>query len=116
MDEDKPLLYHGTRVGFSRGGYLFPVDFHKSQPRPGGSDDGTAYVYMTTDLDLAWWYAEQHPGRGKPKVLVVEPLGPIEVDYSPYDNESDQYRCEAGAKVRKVLREVDRGQEASAGR
>lgn len=103
----EPVFYHGTRVGFSRGGYLFPVDFHGTQPRPGGQRGDTAYIYMTTDLDLAWWYAEQHPGvaggQGKPKVLVVRPLGPIEVDPSIYHGEYEQYRCKEGAKVLKVL-------------
>lgn len=107
---DQPVLYHGTRAGFRAGGYLFPVDWHGSRPRAGHQEGGTAYVYMTTDLDLAWAYAEQTRGRGRPKVLIVQPLGPVEVDPSTYDYEEDQYRCREGAKVLKVIKEADRGQ------
>lgn len=41
------------------------------------SDDADMFVYITTDVDLAWVYAYAARGRGKPKVLTVEPLGPV---------------------------------------
>lgn len=85
-------LYHGTRAPFTVGGYLFPPDDTKATPRPGNSDTG--WVYVTDDVDLAEWYAHQHPGRGKPRVLTVMPMSPVTHDPSPFDGEDDQYRCE----------------------
>jgi hypothetical protein len=56
---------------------------------------------MTGSLDLAWVYAWMAPGRGKPKVLVVVPLGSVELDpeHSP---DMDAWRAEA-ARVVDVL-------------
>lgn len=93
-------LYHGTRAGFKAGGFVFPADFTGHTPRAGGREGGTAYAYCTDDWDLAEWYAINSKGRGKPKVLTVEPTGPIEHDPSPYDGESeDQYRSLAPLRV-----------------
>lgn len=95
------LLYHGTRAAFRRGGYLFPQSWHGQAPRAGHvGEDSTEFVYMTTDRELAEWYAVNSPGRNRARVLTVEPLGPIEHDPSRYDDEQyDQYRCRDGAKV-----------------
>lgn len=94
------MMYHGTRRPFTKGGLLLPVDDHKGKARTGQATDGTAFCYMTTDRELAEWYAIQAKGRGLPRVLTVEPIGLIEVDPSPYDYEiGDQYRCRDGARV-----------------
>jgi hypothetical protein len=81
-------FYHGTRRGFTRGGYLMPRTFTgKSDSttaplKPGKStaSDSDRYVYITTSKILAWVYAWHAPGRGKPKVLTVEVLGAVERD------------------------------------
>jgi hypothetical protein len=92
-------FYHGTRAGFRRGGYLFPVDFHGKEARPGHVEGGTAWVYFTTDRETAEWYAFQAKGRGRAKVLTVEPMGAVLVDPSTFDYEEDQYRCEMARVV-----------------
>jgi hypothetical protein len=51
---------------------------------------------------MAAWYAEQSKGRGKPKVLTVMPLGEVEPDPSPYDEEHEQLRCREGFLVLSV--------------
>lgn len=55
---------------------------------------------MTTDLTLAWVYAWHAPGRGKPKVLTIEPRGVIEPD-PEHSVRMDAWRCE-WAKVTRV--------------
>lgn len=96
-----PLLYHGTRVGFRKGGFLFPQAFHGHAPRPGHSgDESTRYAYATLDREMAEFYALNDKGRGRPKVLTVEPMGPCEPDPSRYDNEhGHQVRCADGFRV-----------------
>ena len=102
-------LYHGTRAPFGVGGYLFPVAHTGAPERPGyTSEDDKGYVYLTDDLDAAWWYAYTSQGRGKPKVLVLHPTGSIEHDPSPYDEERhNQYRSRAHAKVVRIIRTED---------
>lgn len=94
-------LYHGTRAGFSRGGYLFAQAFHGKPARAGHvGEDSTGYAYATLDHEMAVFYAlnDRH-GRGKPKVLTVVPLGPCEADPSRYDDEDEQVRCAEGFRV-----------------
>jgi hypothetical protein len=70
----------------------------------GWYDDRADFVYVTTDLDLAWAMAERAPGRGRPKVLVVEPMGPLEDDPATFDGgDADSYRCREPARVLRVL-------------
>ena len=80
-------FYHGTRRGFKPGGYLLPRAFHEGRATaaplsPGcvQPEDAAEYVYITESEDLAWAYAWCSPGRGRPKVLVVEPTGPVVPD------------------------------------
>lgn len=54
-------LFHGTRRRL--GGYY----------RPGKAEGG--WLKFTYDLELAWDYAEAAPGRGRPRVHRVGPLG-----------------------------------------
>jgi hypothetical protein len=95
-------FYHGTRAGFSVGGWLVPYADHRSgSARPGHQGEhSTTFTYFTTDRELAEWYALNSRGRGKPKVLTVVPSARIEHDPSPYDDErEDQYRSKGWAKV-----------------
>lgn len=92
-------FYHGTRAGFERGGLLLPVDVTAANQRPGHVPKGTAHVYVTTDRDLAEWYALNSKGRARPRILTVQPLGPLTDDASPYDHEHNQFRCEAATVV-----------------
>lgn len=104
------MWYHGTRRGFTRGGFLFPRSMHggtatnapttEGKHSPASAED---WVYITGDLDLAWAYAFHAAGRGRPKVLVVEPVGPIEHD-PEHSHRMDAWRCE-WAKVTRVLTE-----------
>lgn len=99
--DDLPTLYHGTCRGFTRGGYLFPVSFHGQEARPGhNGEDSINYAYATSAREMAVWYALQTPGRGRPKVLTVAPIGDVESDPSTYSGErGHQYRSMAGFKV-----------------
>lgn len=92
--------YHGTRRGFTPGGYLFPATLHGAATRAGVNDP--AYIYFTDDWDQAVFYAMNTKGRGKPKVLTLEVYGDVERDPSPYDYEDDQYRSTGHALVKKV--------------
>lgn len=77
-------LYHGTRRGFRPGGWLMPRAWHggpgTTAPAAGALAGAEDHIYLTDDVDLAWVYAWHAPGRGKPKVLVIEPTAPIEHD------------------------------------
>lgn len=106
-----PVLYHGTRRGFSRGGWLTPRSFSSSFPttapcKPGRSPapDAAGFTYMTTSLELAWVYAWHAAGRGRPKVLVVEPHGAISRD-PEHSLDMEAYRCAGWARVLDVLLE-----------
>jgi hypothetical protein len=81
------MWYHGTRAGFTRGGYLFPRSAHGGPPttaplNPGRVQpaDAADYVYITDDPLAAWVYAWHAPGRGTVKVLTVEPCAEVTAD------------------------------------
>lgn len=105
MSDEEPVFYHGTRRGFSRGGYLMPRSFHKnddqtSAPLKDGrerSSDSDRYVYITTSKIVAWVYAWEAPGRGRPKVLTVRPMAEVYRD-PEHGRDMNAYRCEI-AKV-----------------
>lgn len=94
-------LYHGTRAGYrGPGGLVLPRATHggpgTSAPVNAGQAapaDAGRWVYATESLDLAWVYAWHAPGRGRPKVLVIEPRGTLEPDpeHSPA---MTAWRCE----------------------
>lgn len=105
------VWYHGTRRGFRPGGYLMPRTFHggdgTAAPLREGQterEDSNAWVYMTRDETLAWVYAFEAPGRGNPKVLVVEPRGEIQRD-PEHSRDMDAWRTEF-AKVLRILRDA----------
>lgn len=102
--EEPVRFFHGTRAGFGKGGWVFPRTFHQGegtsaplQPGRQAPSDAERYVYITTSEDLAWVYAWHAPGRGRPRVLVVEPRSEVADDpeHSPL---MQAYRCEV-AKV-----------------
>lgn len=106
-DTDEPTFYHGTRAPFQRGGWIMPAEWHGG-PRtnapltPGAVQppDAGKYVYVTTSRLVAWVYAWCAPGRGRPRVLTVQPSGTVEYDpeHSP---RMEAYRCSM-AKVLSV--------------
>lgn len=107
----EPVYYHGTRRGFTRNGYVTPRTFSKSDgttaPLKKGHVaplDSAGFVYVTTDLTLAWVYAWHAPGRGKPKVLIVKPQGDVyrDPEHSP---DMEAYRIAGWAKVLDVMRQ-----------
>jgi hypothetical protein len=82
-----PPLYHGTRRGFQRGGLLIPRSAHKGKgteapliPGRKSPTDAAAYVYVTTSKIVAWVYAWHAVGRGRPRVLTVQPLSDVWLD------------------------------------
>jgi hypothetical protein len=100
-------LYHGTRSPFrGRGGLLLPPSKHGGPVNHGATKigDRDEWVYATTDLDLAWDYAHAAKGRGAPRVLVLQPMGDVQVDDSTVGGqEQEAFRMEA-ALVLEVLR------------
>lgn len=107
--EDDVVFYHGTRKGFrGRGGLVIPRSSHggpgtTAPLNPGREQpaDAADWVYLTTDLDLAWVYAWHAAGRGQPKVLAVRPLEALEPD-PEHSAAMTAWRCKA-AVVDKVL-------------
>lgn len=95
---DDPVFYHGTRRPFRPGGWLFPRSFHgdpgTSAPlNPGrkAPTDAADYVYVTTSRTVAWVYAWHAHGRGRPRVLRVDPHG---LEHDPEHSPRMQaYRC-----------------------
>lgn len=109
-DTETLSLFHGTRRPFKRGGLLIPRSRHggpgTSAPlTPGRTqpEDAADWVYLTSDLDLAWVYAFHAPGRGRARVLRVTPIGDVLRDIEHGDTMA-AYRCEA-ATVADVLTE-----------
>lgn len=103
-------LYHGTRRGFARGGLLLPNVETGTTPNHGASDSGVwpgrgEHVYVTTDVGIAWAFAQAAAGRGAPKVLEVEAWGELTADLSTNDGEPlpDCY-CVPAAKVLRVMK------------
>lgn len=99
-DRNTQKWFHGTRRGFTRGGYLFPRNDHggpgttaPTNPGMTSPEDSADWVHITRDPVLAWAYAWSAPGRGKPKVLTVEPHGPVEDD-PEHSVRMDAWRCE----------------------
>lgn len=96
--------YHGTRRGFKKGGLLLPRAMHGGKGSLGHlvnpSDDESDWVYITTDRGLAEDFALLAPGRGKPKVLTVNPLDAPEPDPATFDGEDrESYRVKAARVI-----------------
>ena len=97
------VLYHGTRAGFrGKGGIVLPGELYKKDNHRLGRSD---WVYVTPDIDLAWSFAEASAGRGRPRVLIVRPLGDLEVDDSTVGGEEfEMYRCKSARVLRTLFR------------
>ena len=67
-------FYHGTRADLQPGDLIEPC----RRPEAGDRDTAAFYVYLTPDLDEALWTAELSDGKGRGRVYVVKPIGPIE--------------------------------------
>lgn len=114
-------LLHGTRRPFQRGGLLLPRSEHRGPGttaplNPGKQEpaDAAQWVYLTTDLRLAWVYAWHAPGRGRPRVLTVAPLGEVEAD-DEHSAAMAAFRCQAAKVVAVDLSPVLDEEEARAG-
>lgn len=93
------IWYHGTRRGFTRGGVLLPrtdtgargttAPLNPGRTQPA---DAAGWVYVTRDHDVAQAYAEAAPGRGRPKVLTVQPHGDLTRD-PEHGYATDAWRC-----------------------
>lgn len=98
-------FYHGTRRGFMKGGLLMPRRFHggagtQAPLKVGATPLGDAdqFVYVTTSKVLAWVYAWEAVGRGRPRVLTVRPLSEVWRD-PEHSRDMEAYRCEAATVV-----------------
>ena len=92
--------YHGTRRGFAPGGVLVPRAEHGgpgtlSPLNPGRTSPAGAgsWCYVTRDPEVAEAYAVHAPGRGRPKVLTVQPHGQVVRD-PEHGPATDAWRCE----------------------
>src|SRR5689334_21990293 len=77
-------FYHGTRAELKPGDLIKPgnpPDFNEQ-------DRGTAYVYLTPNLDAAIWEAELAVGEDPGRVYLVEPIGHIEDAFNLTDQKS----------------------------
>lgn len=104
-------LYHGTRRGFRPGGYLTPPDFHgvganwELDPEVLAAEpDRGEWVYVTPSIDVARFFATAAKGRGRPKILEVEPMAEVEPDPATLlGDPADLYRIRGWARVLRVL-------------
>jgi hypothetical protein len=82
-------LWHGTRRGVSRGGWLVPPVEHGEGQANAIEDypDSDLFVFVTTEWEVAAFFARQAKGRGRPKVLAVAPTGPVHPDHATLGGE-----------------------------
>jgi hypothetical protein len=94
-----PTFFHGTRAAFrGRGGIVLPGSQVGRDNHSLGTNN---YVYVSTDIEVAMDFAVLAKGRGKPRILTVQPFGKMERDTYPDMADQDSWRCE-GARVLKV--------------
>lgn len=70
-----PSFFHGTKAELKPGDLIVvghQSNFTEAEP--------LSWVYFAGTLDAAIWGAELATGRGKERIYVVEPTGPIEDD------------------------------------
>ncbi len=98
MTHQQPPLYHGTRAAFrGSGGLLLPGTCYDRDNHGLGRSD---YVYMTPDRDEAAMWARAAQGRGRPRILTVMPMSPVEDDDSTVLGDEHQgVRCREGCRV-----------------
>jgi hypothetical protein len=108
-DAPPPLLYHGTRAAFGPGGILLPAEETGAVSNfPEMPPDRRGYVFVTSSLDLAWYFAEHCQGTNKPRVCVVVPHGGLIADWSTVNGEEhESFACE-WATVKRCLTRRER--------
>lgn len=92
-------FFHGTKVDLAIGD-LIQVGLNSNY----GQNKKAKYIYLTATLDAAIWGAELALGKGRERIYLVEPTGPIEDDPNLTDkkfpgNPTKSYRSEHPFKV-----------------
>jgi rifampin ADP-ribosylating transferase len=67
--------FHGTKAGLKVGD-LIEVGFNSNY----GQRKNAKYIFLTATLDAAIWGAELAFGKGRERIYLVEPTGPLEDD------------------------------------
>lgn len=99
------VLYHGTRRGVAKGGWLIPVLQHGKAPANPLEDYAEAdqYVFLTPDFEVASEFAKAGSGRGRPKVCTVVPTEPVEPDFATLNGEDGRmFRTRGWCRVVEV--------------
>ena len=68
-------FFHGTKADLKIGDYI-EIAFNSNY----GQKKKAKYIYLTATLDAAIWAAELAEGKGRERIYLVEPMGPIEDD------------------------------------
>jgi rifampin ADP-ribosylating transferase len=104
-DPNSKLFYHGTKADLKPGDLIqagFSSNFGKGKK--------AAYIYLTATLDAATWGAELAVGKGRGRIYIVEPTGPIEddpnlTDKKYPDNPTRSYRSRDPLRVSGELKD-----------
>jgi hypothetical protein len=72
---DAQTYYHGTKADLKVGDLIAP-----GYASNYGQRKQSNFVYLSATLDAAIWGAELAVGKGRGRIYVVEPTGPIEDD------------------------------------
>lgn len=68
-------FFHGTKADLKPGDLI-----ETGQNSNFGQNNKAKYIYLTATLDAAIWGAELALGKGRERIYLVEPTGPIEDD------------------------------------
>lgn len=90
--------FHGTRADLKLGDFI-EIGFNSNY-----GERNAKYIYLTATLDPAVWAAELALGKGRERIYLVEPMGPIEDDPNLTDkkfpgNPTKSYRSKHPFKV-----------------
>lgn len=106
IDENNPIqnpfsqtYFHGTKASLKMGD-LIEIGLNSNY----GQKNKAKYIYLTATLDAAIWGAELALGKGRERIYLVEPTGPIENDPNLTDkkfpgNPTMSYRSKHPFKV-----------------
>jgi rifampin ADP-ribosylating transferase len=92
-------FFHGTKADLRIGAFI-----ETGISSNYGQKKKAKYIYLTATLDAAIWGAELASGKGRERIYLVEPTGPIEDDPNLTDkkfpgNPTKSYRSEHPFKV-----------------
>ncbi len=92
-------FFHGTKADLKIGDFI-EIGLNSNY----GQRKNAKYIYLTATLDAAIWGAELALGKGRERIYLVEPTGPIEDDPNLTDkkfpgNPTKSYRSEHPFKV-----------------